>query len=145
MKQHQNQLAALALAAVAVVAAGTAPQANKSDTEAIRFGLLQSQLILSGKFNGTSMGGGGATSQVVVNEVLKAPKGFQVPKTLAVYWLSDKDPGAARYTNSFLFFLRPASTNVDTGYDDVTGKTHPFVLASDVNLRFLRSQMLKEK
>jgi hypothetical protein len=82
---------------------------------------------------------------VSVNEVLRAPKGIEIPKTVAVYWLSAKDPGAARYTNSFLFFLRPATTNASTGYNDIMGKAHPFVLASDINVRFLRSQMLKEK
>jgi hypothetical protein len=145
MKLHQTESIALALVAAAVVAAGTVPEPDQGDSETIRFGLSQSELILSGKLDGTFMGGGAATSQVVVNEVLKAPKGFQTPKTVAVYWLSDKDPGNARHTNSFLFFLRPASTNANTGYHDVTGKSHPFVLASDVNVRFLRSEMLKEK
>ena len=144
-KQRQVQLPALALAAATVVAAAPGPEPTTSDAETIRFGVSQSELILSGKFDGTAMGGGGATSQVLVNEVLKAPEGFQTPKTIAVSWPSDKDPRAARHTDSFLFFLRPASTNANPAYSDVTGKTHPFVLASEVNVRFLRSQLRKEK
>ena len=145
MKSHQTQLIALALAVAAIAAALPSAEPSKSDAEAIRFGVSHSDLILSGKFDGTVMGGGGATSAVMVNEVLKAPKGFQTPKSIAVYWPSDKDPGTDRYTNSFLLFLRPASTNAGTGYFDVTGKAHPFVRANEPNVRFLRSQLLKDK
>lgn len=142
MKKTQIKLVVLVLAVLALAAASPNAEPSKSDTEVIRFGMSLSELILSGTFDGTAMGGGGATSTVIVNEVLKAPKRFQTPKTITVYWLSDKDPGAARYTNSFLFFLRRSGANTETGYSDVTGNASPFVQASDNNVRFLRSQLI---
>ncbi len=121
-----------------------------SDTEVIRFGAGRSSLIISGQIMGSRGGGGGATATVKVDEVLKAPAGFQAPKSIAVYYLSAKEPFIASrdrvsYTNVYLFFLRPATTNAQTGYHDVTDKNHPLVRATEKNMVFLRSQLEEKK
>ena len=145
MTSRWFRLFSLSLVVPGLVAISLATETPSGDADVIRSAVPLSTLIISGKFEGTSAGGGGATSRVEVREVLKAPKGFQAPKRIAVYWLSAKDPGAQRYTNSFLFFLRPATTNEETGYRHVTGKARPFVLASETNVRRLRSQLPDEK
>jgi hypothetical protein len=150
MKSHRIQLFALMLAVSGTVAACSAAEIGGDDKDVIRFGVPRSTVIISGRLSATSMGGGGATSTVAVGEVLKSPKGSQVPKEIPVFWLSAKDPGWRKFlarsiTNSFLFFLRPASTNAQTGYRDVTGKVHPFVQATEANVHFLRSQLLEQK
>ena len=127
------------------MATAPSPEPNQSDAEVMRVGMPRSELIISGQFAGSAGGGGGTTSRVMVNEVLKTPKGFQAPKTVAVHWLTSKSRGVATSTNFFLFFLRPAGTNAGGGYNDVTGKDYPFIRATDANMRFLRSQLLEEK
>jgi hypothetical protein len=121
-----------------------ASDSTNSVSDVIKFGAANSTLIVSGKLGGTAEGGGGATSQVEIGEVFKAPKDHQTPKRIAVFWLSDKYRGFAdpQLTNSYLFFLRPATTNSDTGYQDVTDK-QLFVQANEVNIGVLKSQLTK--
>jgi len=130
------------LVASALVAGLFAAEPSDTDTEVIRIGAARSSVIISGQITGSRGGGGGATGIVKVDEVLKAPPGFQTPKTVAVYYLSAKQ---VPYTNTYLFFLRPATTNAQTGYNDVTDKGHPFVRATETNMFFLRSRLQDEK
>ena len=120
-----------------------AAESTNNAQDVIRFGIAQSTLIIAGKFGRTGFSGGGATSMVEVGEVLKAPKDFQPPRQIDVYWLFAKQ-SSQLHTTTFLLFLRPATTNVDTGYHDVTEKAHPFIEANEVNMSFLKSQLLEQ-
>jgi hypothetical protein len=119
-----------------------AADSTNSVADIIQFGATNSTLIVSGRFGSGVAGGGGATSQVVLGEVFKAPKDFQTPKQIAVSWFTGKYSfsGALQLTNSYIFFLRPHNTNSDTAYRDVTDM-QPFVEASDANIGVLKSQL----
>jgi len=127
---------------VGVTASGWAANSTNSVADIIRFGATNSTLIVTGKLGSTAAGGGGATSQVGIGEVFKAPKDFHTPKQMTVFWFTGKYSGfqALQLTNSYIFFLRPDTTNSDTGYSDVTIK-EPFVEASAANILALKSQL----
>ena len=131
---------------VTVASSVRAAESTNRTSEVIQFGIEHSTLIVAGKFGPTVMGGGGATSGVEIEEVIKAPQNFQTPKPLVVYWLSAKSDGVREFpmTNSYLFFLRPASTNADAGYQDVTDKAHPLIQASATNLFYVKSRVGKK-
>ena len=132
-------IVSLCAAAISVHAA----ESTNNVQDVIRFGIAHSTLIINGKFGRTGFSGGSATSTVEVGEILKAPKDFQPPKQIDVYWLFAKQSWQL-HTTTFLLFLRPATTNVDTGYHDVTEKAHPFIEASELNVSFLKSQLLEQ-
>jgi len=127
-----------------VVISALAADSTNGFADIIQFGATNSTLIVSGRFGGTALGGGGATSQVEIGEVFKAPNDFQTPRRFTVFWFTRKNSGfgALQLTNSYIFFLRPATTNSDTGYQDVTDRK-PFVEASDANIAVLKSQLTK--
>jgi hypothetical protein len=146
MRPQLIHLLGLALAVSGAVARALAAESSSNETNAILFGVTNSILIISGKFGPTFSGGGGATSTVKVDQIIKAPQGFQNPTQITVYWTTQKeDKYQMGNTNSLLFFLSPYSTNKDVGYVDVTDKHHPFAHANDANMRFLRSQLQKQK
>ena len=120
--QSNIQLFCLVLAVSGAVASSSASETNSIETNAIRFGVARSTLIVTGKFRETFSGGFGATSRVEVESVQKSPEGFQSPASIEVYWttLKENKTQLVYNTNLFLFFLRAANTNKDTGYIDVT-------------------------
>jgi hypothetical protein len=124
-----------------------AEEISSNATNAILFGVAHSTVIISGKFEGTLAGGGGATSGIKVDQVFEAPVGFHYTNYLALYWRDNKHLGqqASHSTNLFLFFLQPDTTNYNTGFRDVTGMAHQFVEANEANVRFLKSQLQRAK
>ena len=127
-----------------VAISAQAADSTNSVADIIQFGATNSTLIISGKFGAGAAGGGGATSQIEIGEVFKAPRDFQTPKQITVSWFTRKYSGfgSLRLTNSYVFFLRPATTNSDTCYRDVTDML-PFVEASDANIGVLKSRLTK--
>lgn len=125
-----------------VTTSAWAGQSTNSISDVIKSGIAQSTLILSGKFSQTYEGGGGATSQIEVGDVFKAPRSFQPPKRITLHWLSQKS-GSQQLTNSYIFFLQSGGTNSDNVYRDVTDETQPFVLANGANIGILKAQLSK--
>jgi hypothetical protein len=127
---------------VGVTTSGWAADSTNSVADIIQFGATNSTLIVSGRFGGTAAGGCGATSQVEIGKVFKAPRDFSTPKQISVSWFTRKYSGfgSLQLTNSYTFFLCPHTTNSDTGYRDVTDM-RPFMEASDANIGVLKSQL----
>jgi hypothetical protein len=63
-----------------------------------------------------------------------------------MYWTTSKNdkPLAQMNTNAFLFFLQRVIDGPTT-YRDVTGDAHPFVRASEANIRLLSSKLTDKK
>jgi hypothetical protein len=74
--------------------------------------------------------------------LFQSPRDFQTPKQIVVSWFTGKYSGfhALQLTNSYIFFLRPHTTNSDTAYRDVTDM-QPFVEASEANISVLKSHL----
>lgn len=143
MKQIRIQLLFVALAILVSLTNSRAAEVSSNATNAILFGVARSTVIISGQFDFTLAGGGGATSGIKVDHVFKAPVGFHYTNYLALYWHDDKHMAqrASHSTNLFLFFLQPDTTNYNTGFRDVTGTAHQFVEANEVTVRFLKSKL----
>ena len=147
MKPQGIQVLSLTLAFSLGFAVCSAAEGRTNDTDVIEFGSPRSALIISGEFLATFSGGGGATSAVKVGKVFKAPKGFQTPTEIEVYWTTRKkhEPVMVqKNTNQFLFFLQQ-DTESPGGYRDVTRETYPFVRASEANIRLLNSRLPEQK
>ena len=147
MTPRRIALVSLTLAFSIGFANCSAADGRTNVTDVIEFGSPRSTLIISGEFLCTFSGGGGATSAVKVDKVFKAPKGFQTPTEVEVYWTTRKKYEhimVQKNTNQFLFFLQE-DTECPRGYRDVTRETYPFVRATEANVRLLNSKLTEKK
>ena len=147
MKPRSIQFLSLSFAFSFAVGICTATEGRTNDSDAIQFGIPRSTLIISGEFLVTFSGGGGANSTVKVDKVFKAPQKVPTPTEIHVYWttLKKDQPLAQMNTNTFLFFLQRVIADGPTTYRDVTGESHPFVRASEANIRLLSSKLTEKK
>ena len=148
MKLRCILLFGLTLALSAGLTRSSGAEKRTNDTDVIAFGVSRSTLIVSGQFRATFSGGFGATSTVQVDKVFKAHEGFGSPREITVYWTTSKEHDSIslqQNTNAFLFFLRPEAGRNAGEYRDATGKTYPFIRASQENVRLLTSKLEEKK
>ena len=148
MKLRCILLFGLTLALSAGLTRSSGAEKRTNDTDVIAFGVARSTLIVSGQFRATFSGGFGATSTVQVDKVFKAHQGFSSLREITVYWTTLKEHDSIslqQNTNAFLFFLRPQAGRNAGEYRDATGKTYPFIRASQENVRLLTSKLEEKK